>query len=52
MHRGELEISRLILKISKRNKKLLSQINEDYQSIVNDLFHVFSAIYYLKVLNH
>ena len=31
-----------------RNKSLLSEINEDYQSIIDDLFHVFSAIYYPK----
>lgn len=30
------------------NKLLLSEINEDYQSIVDDLFHVFSAIYFPK----
>ena len=34
------------LKDLQRNKKLLAEVNENYQSVVDDLFHVFSAIYY------
>lgn len=30
------------------NQELLAKINETYQSVVDDLFHVFSAIYYPK----
>ena len=34
------------LKNLQQNRELLAEINEDYQSVVDDLFHVFSAIYY------
>ena len=32
----------------QRNRELLAEVNENYQSVVDDLFHVFSAIYYPK----
>lgn len=32
----------------KKNKIALAEIHETYQSTVDDIFHVFSAIYYPK----